>query len=386
MLEGLRLIAVAGVLVLAVALAAEVSARDLHVAPGATARGADGSAERPWPGVAEALAAGAGGGDRLLLGAGEYGSVVISGVRADPPLEIAPVDPDGRTPRLTTLRVRESAGVSIRGLLVEGGEGRPNAPIVRIEADASGVTLEGLTVRSGTGHGSWSAEEWVERSRRGILAEGPGASILGNRLSAVRHGITVIGPDARVTGNLIDGFSGDGIRGLGDRGLYEGNTIRNCVQVDRNHPDGFQSWARAPGGKAGTGEITGVVFRGNTIINHTGPRTPLTCHLQGIGLFDGMYVDWRIEDNLVEVDAWHGITVRGAVNTRVTGNVVRNISPGRPGPPSVVLASHKDGRPGANNLLAGNSATNFRTNTERKLFTDPKVTIQRDNRLLVPVR
>jgi hypothetical protein len=386
MLGGFNVIALAGAMILAGGLAAEVSARDMYVAPGATVRNADGSAERPWPGVAEALAAGAGGGDRLLLGAGEYGSVVISGVRADPPLEIAPVDPDGRPPRLTTLRVRESVGVSIRGLLVEGGEGQSNAPIVRIESDASGVTLEGLTVRSGVGHESWSAEEWIERSRRGILAEGPGASILGNRLSAVRHGITVIGPDARVIGNVIDGFSGDGIRGLGDRGLYEGNTIRNCVQVDRNHPDGFQSWARAPGGKAGTGEITGVVFRGNTIINHTGPRTPLTCHLQGIGLFDGMYVDWRIEDNLVEVDAWHGITVRGAVNTRVTGNVVRNISPGRPGPPSVVLASHKDGRPGANNLLAGNSATNFRTNTERKLFTDPNVTIQRDNRLLVPVQ
>ena len=115
MLGGFNVIALAGAMILAGGLAAEVSARDLHVAPGATVRNADGSAERPWPGVAEALAAGAGGGDRLLLGAGEYGSVVISGVRGDPPLEIAPADQAGPPPRLTTLRVRESVGVSVRG-------------------------------------------------------------------------------------------------------------------------------------------------------------------------------------------------------------------------------------------------------------------------------
>ena len=386
MFGGFNIIALAGAMALSGALAVEVSARDLYVVPGAMARDADGSAERPWPGVAEALAAGAGGGDRLLLGAGEYGSVVISGVRADPPLEIAPVDPDGQPPRLTTLRVRESVGVSVRGLLVEGGEGQSNAPIVRIESDASGVTLEGLTVRSGAGHESWSAEEWIERSRRGILAEGPGASILGNRLSAVRHGITVIGPDARVIGNVIDGFSGDGIRGLGDRGLYEGNTIRNCVQVDRNHPDGFQSSGARAGRKSRHRRDHGRRLPGQH--DHQPHRSENTADLPSAGdrSFRRHVRGLADRGQSGRGGRVAGITVRGAVNTRVTGNVVRNISPGRPGPPSVVLASHKDGRPGANNLLAGNSATNFRTNTERKLFTDPNVTIQRDNRLLVPVQ
>lgn len=358
-------------------------ARDLHVAPGAAADGADGSAARPFPLVAAALAAGAGQGDRLLLAPGDHGAVLIRGVRADPPLEVLAA-PGERPPRLSSLRVRDSDGVSVEGLLVEGGTGVPNETLVWIGSDAARVRLKGLTIRSGTGHEAWTAAEWA-RARHGIAVAGADAEVLGNRLSGVYHAITVFSPGVTVAGNVIDGFGGDGIRGLGDRGLYEGNRIENCFAVDQNHPDGFQSWSQGPDGRVGKGVVRGVVLRGNVIRQASGQRPPLGCVLQGIGLFDGMYEDWLIEDNLVEVDQWHGITVAGGINVRILGNTVRNLSPAPPGPPWITIGAHKDGRPGAGNLIAGNSATAW-LQGGGGAATDPRVTIMRDNVRLAPVR
>ena len=45
-----------------------------------------------------------------------------------------------------------------------------------------------------------------------------------------------------------------------------------------------------------------MVLRGNTIINYEDPGQPHRGTLQGIGCFDGMFVDWVIENNVVIVD------------------------------------------------------------------------------------
>ena len=60
------------------------------------------------------------------------------------------------------------------------------------------------------------------------------------------------------------------------------------------------------------GEVVGLVLRGNTIINYEDPDQPHRGTLQGIGCFDGMFVDWIIENNVIIVDHYHGITLSGA--------------------------------------------------------------------------
>jgi hypothetical protein len=111
------------------------------------------------------------------------------------------------------------------------------------------------------------------------------------------------------------------MRGFGDHTTFQYNTIKNSYAVNGNHDDGFQSWSSGAGG-VGTGEVVGIVLRGNTFINYEDPNQPHRGAMQGIGCFDGMYVDWVIENNVIIVDHWHGISFNGVRNTRIVNNTV----------------------------------------------------------------
>ena len=366
----------AALLLFATLAVVPAAARDWHVAPGAPAAGADGGPVHPFADPAAAVAAAAPG-DRVLLGPGDYGAVRLEGVTADPPITIQSADPAAPA-RLSALRIDRSSGLSIEGLLVEGarvGEGKGGQPLVLVTEDANDIRLRGLTVRSGTGYETWDAATWLATVRNGVELNGTRNELIDSRIVAVRTGVTVRGPEARVIGNLVDGFSRDGMRGLGDNGWFEGNRIQNCVKVDGNHDDGFQSWSRGPDGKSGGGVVRGVVLKDNVILSSAGPRlaAPACPGLHGIGMFDGMYEDWLIEGNRIETDAWHGITVMGGINVRVIGNYVSNQTPGRPGPPWtwITVAAHKDGRPGTGNLIEGNQATAFRQGRQAHEYRSP---------------
>ena len=122
-------------------------------------------------------------------------------------------------------------------------------------------------------------------------------------------------------GNVVENFAGDGMRGLGDRSTFRNNTIKNAYAVNGNHDDGFQSWSRGPGG-VGTGVVTGNTVSGNTFISYTDPDQPFKGKLQGIGMFDGGFDDWVIENNVVITDAYHGISLYSVTDSRIVNNTV----------------------------------------------------------------
>ena len=72
--------------------------------------------------------------------------------------------------------------------------------------------------------------------------------IRNNRLLNVNFGISVNASHSLIAGNLVENFSGDGMRGLGDYTVFEYNTVKNCYDVNANHDDGFQSWSAGPDG------------------------------------------------------------------------------------------------------------------------------------------
>ncbi len=178
----------------------------------------------------------------------------------------------------------------------------------------------------------------------------------------MRFGIAVGGPYASIQRNLIDGFSADGLRGLGDYGLFEYNRVQNDTigdPDDDNHDDGFQSWSVGADGQVGTGEVTGVTLRGNVFINATDPHNPLRNSMQGIGCFDGFFVDWVVENNVVITDHWHGISFYGMRDSRIVNNSVIDLADGQPGPPWIMVTAHKDGRPSENVVVRNNLSTDY---------------------------
>jgi hypothetical protein len=177
----------------------------------------------------------------------------------------------------------------------------------------------------------------------------------------VRFGISVSGADARIQRNLVAGFSADGMRGLGDRGLFEYNRVQDNLigdEYDENHDDGFQSWSFGEDG-VGSGAVTGVVLRGNVFVNATDPANPLRSSMQGIGCFDGFFVDWTVENNVVVTDHWHGISFYGMRDSRILNNTVIDLAGGQPGPPWIMVHDHKDGRPSERVLVRNNLATDY---------------------------
>ncbi|HVV96378.1 MAG TPA: choice-of-anchor Q domain-containing protein, partial [Rhodanobacteraceae bacterium] len=204
---------------------------------------------------------------------------------------------------------------------------------------------------------SWGADEWVNLASSGIYVGAARVSVHDNTLRNVRFGIGVDGADAGIRRNRIDGFSADGLRGLGDRDVFEYNTVMNNKigdPDDDNHDDGFQSWSVGADGNVGTGEVDGVVLRGNLFINSTDPDDPLRSSMQGIGCFDGFFVGWVVENNVVITDHWHGISFYGMRDSRIVNNTVIDNVEGQPGPPWIMVTDHKDGTPSSNVVVRNN--------------------------------
>jgi hypothetical protein len=66
-----------------------------------------------------------------------------------------------------------------------------------------------------------------------------------------------------------------------------------------------------------------------------------------------------VENNVVITDHWHGISFLGMRDSRIVNNTVIDLEPGSPGPPWIMVAPHKDGRPSENVIVRNNLATDF---------------------------
>jgi len=256
----------------------------------------------------------------------------------------------------------------LRGLSISPSHAPPLAPITVVNVrdhswfgPAWDVTIDGCDVFTVDDASAWSASDWVNVASSGVGVGADRVTLRASRVRNVRFGISVSGKQARIQDNLVDGFSADGMRGLGDDGLFEYNRVQNNYvgdPPDTNHDDGFQSWSVGPGG-VGTGEVRGVTLRGNVFINVVNPNHPLRSTMQAIGCFDGFFVNWVVENNVVITDHWHGISFLGMRDSRIVNNTVIDLNQVSPGPPWIMVAPHKDGRPSENVVVRNNLAADF---------------------------
>ncbi len=368
----------------------QAQAAEFYVDPAKGSPRGDGSAERPWRTIQEVLDAGlvesqqwdklpyseqstlvaknAGApvraGDTIWLRSGFHGDVEIDRYYNLGHITIAAED--GHTPCLASLRIRASSRWTIRGLSIsaEFGQSYRRRTLVHLESHnwrgpVHDIVVEDCAIRSVADASAWTAENWDQLACNGLQVDGTRMTIRNNRLLNVNFGISVDASHSLIAGNVVENFAGDGLRGLGNHCTFEYNVVKNCYDVNANHDDGFQSWSVGPDG-VGTGEVVGVVLRGNTVINYVDPNQPHRGALQGIGCFDGTFVDWIVENNVIITDHWHGITLGGARNCLVINNTVLDRNDTRPGPPWICVDKHKNGTASVNCVVRNNLATAFR--------------------------
>ncbi|MEO8198624.1 MAG: hypothetical protein ABI689_18065, partial [Thermoanaerobaculia bacterium] len=161
-------------------------------------------------------------GDTLWLRTGDHGAIFLQGAYNAAPITIAAVP--GQVPRVTRVTLSAVQNWLLRGLDVSPSHAAPPlAPGTMIDVDnhdwygpSWDIRVEDCDLYSVADASGWTAAQWVNDSSSGIGVGGDRVAIVGNRLRNVRFGISVDGADALISHNTIDGFSADGLRGLGD--------------------------------------------------------------------------------------------------------------------------------------------------------------------------
>lgn len=342
----------------------------IYLDPAGGAASNPGTADSPWPGLADSIAAGlldtVADGKTLVLHDGDHGNAVFEGVHATPvTLRAAP----GATPRLGRLELRRGRGWHLRGLTISPQYSATaytgNIVSIGEASPPSGAThntdlvLEDSVVfgADDTTAATWGVADWMS-AHSGILLgrNGDGLVVRRTHVYNVRFGIAITSFNSSVEASLIRDFSADGIRITRDGGRVVDNVIKNVhvtdADGDANHDDAIQCFLF----NVGTGTVRDVTVRGNLIVNYE--STPaLPAPFQGIGFFDGPLVDFIVEDNVVFVDHYHGVSLYDAQGSRVVNNTAFTRWNTGNVKPWVMLGEKLD--MAAGNYVHGNTAHTF---------------------------
>jgi len=211
---------------------------------------------------------------------------------------------------------------------------------------------------------NWKASDWLNNAKNWIyIRSWKNSKLLNNYIENVASGITVFEDNAIIQNNTINRFRVDGIRAFWNDTKVLNNFVKNSVKVDSNHDDCFQSWSTLDG-SVWKWTVERMILKWNVCLLYDDPNNPLYGReMQWIWLFDGMYKDFVIEDNLIMTSMWHGIAVYWADNVQIRNNTVVDIDSVDPKAPWVKIFNHKNGTAPLNSVIENNIATkSFSTN------------------------
>ena len=336
-----------------------------------TCAGNLGDATCPFSSVNAALTSGlVEGGNTLLLMDGVHDRIVITGRSFSTPVAIQ--SRNLHQAAVETIHMDNTSGFTFRNLKVYATPDIP-FPLARFNADTSYISLDGMLMQSTANVDDvllWNYDEWRARRRFGVWLYGSNSKMINSTVKAVKSGIWSNGRNNQVINNQITELTGDGLRGGSDT-VISGNYVANFMLVDDDHLDGFQA----------IGTISGLVLSENRIFEWThADGHPLQASIQGIGMFDGFYDDFLIQNNIVSVSAYHGIAVYGGRGGRIVNNTVIHRSGNSEKFPWIGIFNHKNGTPSNNIVVANNLAMAFSGNsyTNNVVLTDNSVVLYPD--------
>lgn len=304
-------------------------------------------------------------GDTLLLRSGWHGTLRIARGYNSQPITLAA--DEGHFPQVASIEIGEGRNWHVRGLTVSPS--LAPAPLERIPRhlvmlgerggeESSDLVVEDCFIYSVLDTSGWTGRDWVTKPANGIWLgrHGKGHVARNNYVLNTRFGIQLCAPDCLAEGNVIANFSADGIRVTRDGQTVQYNVIKNnfvgARDGDDNHDDGIQAFLF----NAGTGTLRDVTLRGNIIIARETDGLPFPNGLQGIGCFDGPLVRFTVENNVVAVNHFHGISLYDAQGCTLQDNACFSPRPGR-ARPWVMLGQKKNQAGG--NTVRNNAAHSF---------------------------
>ncbi|MGL4308860.1 MAG: right-handed parallel beta-helix repeat-containing protein [Paracoccaceae bacterium] len=303
------------------------------------------------------------GGDTVYFAPGSHGSLVVRDLKFTSPITLTSA-PDARA-HFEFISISNSSNITVKGFDIwPTGIGDGAGAVLRAVETTDAIIVEDVDIRSvakADAYPGWTKTQWLDNKRNGILLQGANSIVRNSRVTAAFNGIAVQGPNSLIENSTVNGFSGDGLRALGNDSTIRNNSVADCVKVSDSHNDGIQSWSADEADTLFLGTLKGITLENNNIREWKHQTiSPLRCSLQGIfisGYLDGL----KIRNNVILVTAWHGIGIYGASNSEITHNTVVHPRGYTDRKPWIRIEPGRDGRSSENILIANNIATSVKS-------------------------
>jgi hypothetical protein len=250
-------------------------------------------------------------GDRILLGAGDYGRLAIQGRNYSASLVLEAQD-GAAPPRFQSIVVERSSNIVLRNLSVSfGASARPQTDYAVHLSHAQAIRLEGMRVAS-------APNGVAGDDANGVMAlSSADIEIVDSVFDETYRGVVSFESDrVLVRRNVILRSGVDGVAARGADGLtIEDNYIAEFLAVDpvALHPDGVQIWS-----KSAARPNRNIAIRRNLIRRGEGDpaqgvfiRTP---ELRSVGIV--------IEDNVIDQSMGQGVAIENAEGAVIRRNTL----------------------------------------------------------------
>lgn len=302
----------------------------------------DGSSQHPWHTLAEVMAANLVNGQNTKLGKVHAGDVIylMSGNHGNVSLPYNTKNTDfifieaapNQTPVLDGLTVYGGDKWVIRGLTIQKHDGGLYYILARMYSD--NLIFTGNTLQSQADVSAWTPDDWLKSATyKALNFTGTCATITDNTVKNIRFGISIDGSKIQLGNNVIDSFADDAIDFTSGDTVISHNRITNhygLIASDINHNDGIQGWTLP-----GVTLQSNVLIDSNLVFESTGtyPAIPIiqtagpADNMQGISIFDGIWSNVTVTNNIVSVSDNHGLSMYGTSNLLIANNTVGRRSP-----------------------------------------------------------
>lgn len=239
---------------------------------------------------------------------------------------------EGHNPKLGSLQFGTASYWAFDGLTftADGTGGTFNTNFVSTGTSTTYIKITNSTFYMEEDSSSWTFDDWYtntrDKSYHALRMKGDNFIFNNNHIKNVYFGLLTEGSNIEIKNNIIEKFGADAIQMQNcSNVLIESNTIRNAYLEDYgvNHDDAIQILG------LNSTNLENIVIIKNIIYNFRDPITQdmidnnlVGYSMQGIFLTDGHISNGLIENNLVVIDTYHGITLSGSDNTRIQNNTV----------------------------------------------------------------